>query len=227
MLNLIRLELQKHKLQRLIITVIVAILFIMLFMTISLVDNSTKAKDNYESTFRAISMLISIIFMLFSSVLTSTLIINEYNNKTILILFSYPINKHKLIITKLLMVFLFTIVTMTISHICCSFYVITLDHYFDIIQGVFHMSYLKSYFVEALISIISCGVLSLFPFIAGMFKKSVPFTMLSALFIWFLRLLIITKNQSYHETIPQLLIIIILVLTGVVYTMQTKVLKLD
>ncbi|MCQ4922037.1 ABC transporter permease [Tissierella carlieri] len=196
MMQLMRLELKKYKLQYHIIGVIIAILLIMAFITISLVDSMTdptQTKDTYESTFMAINLLITVIFLVYSSVLISKIVISEYNNKTIMILFCYPVSRKKLMITKLLMVSIFTIIAMTISYLCCTLYLIVMDYYFDMVQGTFNRSYLNPYILEAVTSIVMSGVLSLIPFVIGMQKKSVPITIVSSLLVIFLRQVIITK----------------------------------
>ncbi|CAK7013541.1 ABC transporter permease [Tissierella sp.] len=230
MMQLMRLELKKYKLQYHIIGVIIAILLIMAFITISLVDSMTdptQTKDTYESTFMAINLLITAIFLVYSSVLISKIVISEYNNKTIMILFCYPVSRKKLMITKLLMVSIFTIIAMTISYLCCTFYLIGMDYFFDMVQGTFNTSYLNLYIPEAVTSIVMSGVLSLIPFVIGMQKKSVPATIVSSLLVIFLRQVIITKNMEYRETLPQLIIVVILTLIAVKYTFYKKVNELD
>ncbi|MBU5314373.1 ABC transporter permease [Tissierella carlieri] len=230
MMQLMRLELKKYKLQYHIIGVIIAILLIMAFITISLVDSMTdptQTKDTYESTFMAINLLITVIFLVYSSVLISKIVISEYNNKTIMILFCYPVSRKKLMITKLLMVSIFTIIAMTISYLCCTLYLIVMDYYFDMVQGTFNRSYLNPYILEAVTSIVMSGVLSLIPFIIGMQKKSVPITIVSSLLVIFLRQVIITKNMEYRETLPQLIIVVILTLIAIKYTFYKKVNELD
>lgn len=229
-MQLMRLELKKYKLQYHIIGVIIAILLIMAFITISLVDSMTdptQTKDTYESTFMAINLLITAIFLVYSSVLISKIVISEYNNKTIMILFCYPVSRKKLMITKLLMVSIFTIIAMTISYLCCTFYLIGMDYFFDMVQGTFNTSYLNLYIPEAVTSIVMSGVLSLIPFVIGMQKKSVPATIVSSLLVIFLRQVIITKNMEYRETLPQLIIVVILTLIAVKYTFYKKVNELD
>ncbi|WMM26365.1 ABC transporter permease [Tissierella sp. MB52-C2] len=230
MMQLMRLELKKYKLQYHIIGVVIAILLIMAFITISLVDSMTdptQTKDTYESTFMAINLLITVIFLVYSSVLISKIVISEYNNKTIMILFCYPLSRKKLMITKLLMVSIFTIIAMTISYLCCTFYLIGIDYFFDMVQGTFNISYLNPYITEAVTSIVMSGVLSLIPFVIGMQKKSVPVTIVSSLLVIFLRQVIITKNMGYRETLPQLIIVVILTLIAVKYTFYKKVNELD
>lgn len=230
MLHLVKLELKKYKLNRHVLGTILVILCIMAFITISLVDSATdlkQTKDTYESTLMAINLLLITSFLIYSSVLVSQLIINEYKNKTIMLLFSYPVNRRKLIMTKLLIVSIFTIVSMTVGYLCCTFYLIFLDQHFDLVQGAFQIGYLYTYIPQAVTSIIISGFLALLPFVAGMIKKSVPVTIISSFLVVFLRQVLISSGTEYKESLPQMIVVIILVLLAVKYTFHTKVNELD
>ena len=92
MAHLFRLELKKFKLVKQIVFSLIAIIFSILFITVSLTDSMTdpaQTKDTFDSTFLLIELLMSLIFLVYSSVLISSLVISEYNQRTITILFSY------------------------------------------------------------------------------------------------------------------------------------------
>ncbi|RAZ93795.1 ABC transporter permease, partial [Klebsiella oxytoca] len=81
---------------------------------VSLVDSMTdpeQTKDTFESTFLVIGLLVSFIFLIYSSILTSTLVISEYSQRTITILFSYPLNKKLLIVIKMMLIMAFTAIS--------------------------------------------------------------------------------------------------------------------
>lgn len=93
MAHLIKLELKKIGTARNIIFTFAAILFSILFITVSLWDSMTdpeQTKDTFESTYLVIGLLMSFIFLVYSSVLTARLVIGEYSQRTITIMFSYP-----------------------------------------------------------------------------------------------------------------------------------------
>ena len=99
MAHLIKLELKKFGTARNIIFTFAAILFSILFITVSLWDSMTdpeQTKDTFESTYLVIGLLMSFIFLVYSSVLTARLVIGEYSQRTITIMFSYPLNRMKI-----------------------------------------------------------------------------------------------------------------------------------
>lgn len=111
MTHLIKLELKKFGIAQNIIFMFAAILFSILFITISLWDSMTdpkQVKDTFESTYLVIGLLMSFIFLVYSSVLTAKLVIGEYNHRTITIMFSYPLNRIKLIASKLTIIMVYS-----------------------------------------------------------------------------------------------------------------------
>ena len=133
MAHLLKLEIKKFRLLPNILFTLAAVFFSILFITVSLVDSMTdpsQTKDSFESTFLVIGLLMSFIFLVYSSVLTSRLVIREYEQKTITILFSYPLNRKQLIISKLILIMAYTAISMTVGYICCSGYMILADRFF-------------------------------------------------------------------------------------------------
>ena len=148
MTHLIKLELKKFGIAQNIIFMFAAILFSILFITISLWDSMTdpkQVKDTFESTYLVIGLLMSFIFLVYSSVLTAKLVIGEYNHRTITIMFSYPLNRIKLIASKLTIIMVYTAISMTIGYICCSSYIIFADKSFNMLEGTFQPSMLDVY----------------------------------------------------------------------------------
>lgn len=120
MAHLLKLELKKFRLSRKILVALLAVMFCVLFITVSLVDSMTdpeQTKDAFESTFLVIGLLISIIFMIYSSVLTSSFVINEYNQHTITILFTYPLNKKLLVAVKMIIITAYTAAAMLLGYV--------------------------------------------------------------------------------------------------------------
>ena len=145
MAHLMKLEMKKFRLLHNILFTLAAVLFSILFITVSLVDSMTdplQTKDSFESTFLVIGLLMSFIFLVYSSVLTSRLVIREYEQKTITILFSYPLNRKQLIISKLVIIMAYTAISMTVGYICCSAYIILADKFFNMVAGSFKLYFL-------------------------------------------------------------------------------------
>jgi len=231
MAHLFRLELKKFKPAQKMLFSLIAIIFSILFITISLVDSMTdpaQTKDTFDRIFLMIGLLMSSVFLVYSSVLTSSLVISEYNQKPIPILFSYPLNKKHLFAVKMILITIFTALSMFVGYVCCCSYIIVMDTTFDMLEGSFQMAYLPEWISGAVSSIIVCSILSWWPFAVGMIKKSVPVTIITSLIALLLRQVIITKDGMYHtESFFQIFIILVLTLAIVWIVFRKKVTKLD
>lgn len=210
MAHLLKLELQKFGVMRNIIFTFAAILFSIFFLTVSLVDSMTdpqQTKDSFDSTFLVTGLLIMMIFLVYASVLTAHTVIAEYNQKTITIMFSYPVNRRQLIAAKLILIMVYTALSMAAAYLCCCGYIIAADKAFDMLDGTFQPVFLQTWIPSAAISIIICTVLSLWPFIIGMVRKSVPAAIITSLLTIFLRQLMISKNSTYQESLLQVCLV--------------------
>lgn len=230
MKHLLRLEMKKNNLKGHIKGVFIAVFCIMVFITISLVDSLTdpeQTKDTYESILRMINLLVTGVFIVYSSVWTSKLIISEYTERTILIMFSYPINRKKLILAKLLMICGFTISSMFLGYICCIGYMVLLDVTFDVMVGPFMVSYLYLILGEVICGLCLGAVISLIPFIIGIRKKSLPVTVVTAIILVCLMQPIIGRNPGLVESIIKIGIIAVITLALVKYTLDNKINELE
>ena len=226
MAHLIKLELKKFGTARNIIFTFAAILFSILFITVSLWDSMTdpeQTKDTFESTYLVIGLLMSFIFLVYSSVLTARLVIGEYSQRTITIMFSYPLNRMKLIASKLIIIMVYTAISMAIGYICCSSYIVLVDRFFDMLEGTFQLSMLQTWIPMAITAVVVCAVLSLWPFIIGMIRKSVPTTIVTSLIVIVFRQLIISKNTTYQESLLQILLIAIITFGMALFIFKKKV----
>lgn len=207
--HLIGLELKKFGVGRNIMFTVAAILFSILFITVSLVDSMTdpeQTKDTFESTFLVIGLLMSSIFLIYSSVLTARFVIGEYDRRTIILLFSYPLNRKGLIAGKLMIIMVYTAISVMMGYICCTGYMIIADNYFDMLEGTFKTSLLQTWIPSAVTAVIVCTILSVWPFIIGMIRKSVSATIVSSMVIVVFRQIIISSNAANRESLLQILL---------------------
>ena len=94
-----KLEIKKYKLTKYIKGIFIATVCIIAFITVSLIDSMTdpkQTKDTYDSIIRMLNLLVTGTFVIFSSVLTAKYIIGEYKDRTILLMFTYPIKREKI-----------------------------------------------------------------------------------------------------------------------------------
>lgn len=183
MFKLIKLEIKKYKLQRYIKNAIIANLIILafvLFINYSSRLESEIAMKNYTEAFTVIDTFVTVTFIIFASVLISRLVIGEYKNKTITMLFMYPIDRRKLFITKLSIVVIFTFITMIISNLFLGISFYFFDQLAHFIPEKLTIDMITKSSVNIIIHAFTSSFISLISLYFGMRKKSSASTIISA-----------------------------------------------
>lgn len=184
MLKLIKLEFKKIGLGRLLKSdLIAALVSLGVFMFICFVTRSEGEFPfkNFNDIVMGTDSMVRPIYMIFAAVLINRLIIEEYKNKTISVMFMYPISRKKIFISKLIIIFLFTFFSVIIVDILITsvFYLVNSLTVFvpvslqadNIVKGT----------VQILVNAITCAGLSLIPMYFGMRKKSLTSTIVSSI----------------------------------------------
>lgn len=226
MAHLLRLELKKIRLRNYIFIVLAAILFGMFFITVALHDSSESA-HTFPEAFRVVEMIFAFVFVIFFSVLNSQIIISEYNNKTILILFTYPVDRKKIILSKLILITLFEAFSMLLGYLICGLFIVAVDYRFDWVAGTFQLSMLYNWISRALSTTIIFCSLGLWTFTAGMWKKSVPVTIVSSVLFIYVRQIAVASTENYQETVWMILAAVAIALAGIWYSFERKIAQLD
>jgi len=186
MLHLMKLELKKFKLGwyvRGAIIANIAILALMIFTSIvAQVEGDPEIRDPQMMLLTA-STLVRATFIIFGSVLIARLIISEYKNKTILLMFSYPINRRKMMSSKLAIIAIVTFITVILSNILVVGVFFGIDSYFSILPNSFTIDQLKQEGINLVPLAIATAGISLIPLYFGMRKRSVPTTIVSSLIV--------------------------------------------
>lgn len=186
MLHLMKLELKKFKLgwyvKRAIIANIV-ILALMIFVSIiAQVEGDAEIRDP-ETILLMASTIVRATFIVFGSVLIARLIIGEYKNKTILLMFSYPINRKKMMASKLAITAIVTFITVIVSNILVVGVFFGIDSCFSILPNSFTVDQLMQEGIKLVPLAIATAGMSLIPLYFGMRKRSVPTTIVSSLIV--------------------------------------------
>ena len=123
MFKLMKLEWKKHQLSSYFKSV--AICIIAIFAAVSFMAWGMKAEEDvlffdFTQNMALVNIFIRITFIIFSSVILSRLVIDEYKNKTIQLSFMYPLQRKMLMSAKLTIVFCFCFVSTIIATFIIS-----------------------------------------------------------------------------------------------------------
>ena len=159
--------------------------------------------------------------------LNSRIILSEYNEKTILIMFTYPVNRKKVIAAKLILITLFMAASILAGYLVCGTFVAVMDARYDWVADTFRVSMLYDWVSRAVSTTVMFCILGLWTFVAGMWRKSVPVTIVSSVIFIYLRQLVIASTENYRENVWILLAAGAIASAGMWYAFRHKVMQLD
>ncbi|MCY8515546.1 ABC transporter permease [Bacillus atrophaeus] len=186
MWNLMRIELKKMKLGWYARGAIIANLILLGFLwMVSYVEKieGEETMQTIDESFLIIGTLVRGVFIIFGAVLIARLVISEFKNKTILVLFTYPVNRKKLLAAKLMIAFGLTFITILISNAFVAFAFFFLNSIYHVIPGEVTSDMVSQQAVKMAVFAFGAAGTSLVPIFFGMRKYSVPATIISSVII--------------------------------------------
>jgi ABC-type transport system involved in multi-copper enzyme maturation permease subunit len=184
-----KLEMRKFRIGSYIRAAIIASVVILgLICLISLTEGVKEGAllTDYGMTFSVIDTLVRGTYIVFASVLISRLVIDEFRNKSITVLFMYPINRKKLIAAKLLVIVLFTLVADIVTNLFVDVGFYLLNQFVSVIAEPLTWSIAAKSLLTVVMSALATSFLSLIPLYFGMRKHSGATTIVSSLIVVFL-----------------------------------------
>jgi len=189
MLNLIKIEWEKHQMNRYFINFLYCIIgiygFIILIARDSIHD-PISAIGSFQEFTSIVTLIANITFMIFGSVLLSRLIIGEYRTKTMQVLFTYPINRKKLLMTKLILTYLLTSALLLFSIVIIQIVTYLIQPVYPLFVGTVTIEDLITALPAVIINALQMSAISLISLFFGMRKKSIPTTIISSVILAFL-----------------------------------------
>ena len=195
MLSLIKIEINKVSKSKLLLAWFVTILIVLGVTGIIIMglctnnklgefvgqgSNNFRIADKWENWAIATSLFSALFtkaaFLIFEAYLLSTIFIDEFKQRTIFQLFSYPISKIKLLWGKIISVILISFIAHFTAHLVIQLLirlvaVLTESNYIPVVNQLINL-------VGISFGTVLIGIL---PFVIGMIKYSTPITMLSGL----------------------------------------------
>lgn len=175
MLKLIQLEWQKSNISRYfrgLAVCIVAIFAAVALMALGSRGESEPMFQNYTEFMSLTNILMRITYIIFASVILSRLVIEEYKSNMIQVLFTYPLQRKKIIQAKLSIVFGFCLFSIIITTFMINWIVYFLNPMIGLFEGSVHIGDMTATIPATLINAFMIAGISLIPLSFGMRKKS-------------------------------------------------------
>ncbi|SDW19858.1 ABC transporter permease [Paenibacillus sp. CF384] len=195
--KLIKLELKKTRWRGLLLSAVVTILMLVLWVVGSDIPNNDV--DSYDRAFQSIMNYVGITFVIFASVLMSRMIIDEYRNKTVTILFVYPVPRNMIFAAKLVIIGVWTFLTVIIGHLVVSGALLVANsHYHYIAEPLTRDRLWEEALRIIIIAVIAAG-LSLVPLFFGMLRKTMPALIISSFIISNSGMVVMNNDVLYQN----------------------------
>lgn len=190
MLKLIKLEFKRNHLKGYItaglVITIATLCLVYLFAAIPHLDPSDKDTQIFM-TYNGIATLslvtVTACFSILSSVMYNKFVIEEYTSKKVFLLFSYPVERKRILWAKIITVFLFTVISMMLSGIIIFSIFFTTESFLPICQEVLTLSTLFEIGISLTAYSIIAAALAVIALWLGYWKKSASVTIVSGVIV--------------------------------------------
>ena len=232
MIKLLKLELKKQNIRTYIISsIIVSIVmlgFLFLFAYAPQIDSNDKDLSffaGYKNIISLFSMFNMFVFAVLGSVIYSKFIVEDYMDNKLILLFSYPIPRKKVLLSKIMLIGGFVILAMILSLLFNFVTFISLDYFLKWMNDSFSMAFFVELIEKSILMTISAFCVSFFACALGFIKKSVPTTIVSAMI---LSSMLSNSGVSNNKSLIYIFAIILICLTvGSFVYLLNKVQKME
>jgi hypothetical protein len=188
--RLISLELKRNGLRayHAAVVIITAIMLSFLYLLAVIPKLDPTEKDltmfmTYHKLINLNNILCMVIFIIFSSVMYSKFVVEEYAGKRAILLFSYPVNRKKIFGAKILMVFSYTVAAMLVCGVVVLGIFFITESQFPICADHLTIITVVGGFLSLLCYSVLAGVWGIVAFYFGFGKQSVSVTIIAAVII--------------------------------------------
>lgn len=209
-----RISLKPHIIGLFIANIIILLLTMITSVLISFISEVTIAYG-FAMTLDSLSislMLVRATLIVWEAVLISSIIIEEYRSKTIVLLYTYPVNRAKLIYSKVALICLIMLAFHIVSSVFQNLFILFLSGLFE------NITYAADIVLSQLIIIPATILVGLLPMCIGMLKKSTIATIISSILI----VAVASNSQGSNAGLLSIpFFAIILGLVGIIFTSLT------
>ncbi|GIP42627.1 ABC transporter permease [Paenibacillus sp. J45TS6] len=226
MLRMMKLEMKRNHLGSYvtasIIFGIVLIGFMYFVAYVAQVENEPDFQT-YPNIFLFTTIVSMIVFSVLSSVMYSRFVIEEYSGTRLVLLFSYPVNRKKVLLAKVGIVVLFTTVAMIICNIPAVLIFSLTESFIPIVSDTLSIGLLMSIIKMILVLSISVNGICIIAMRIGFVKKSIPTTMVTSFILSAVYANAMIGSFGNDAILFSLLTLVVAVSTFILWELMNKV----
>lgn len=187
MLHLVKLELKKGSLRGYVYGALIAYAAIAaLLLLMYFVKDEPSAPPNFRDLSEVLAVVNTMVcstFVIYSSSLLARLVIGEFKDRTMSVLFAYPVSRKQLIFAKLSIVFVWCFVNILIGNLLLDALMLTVNAYAGEVAGTVTSADLLRQFGTVVLQAVGAAGMSLLPLVIGLPRRSIAATIVSSIFI--------------------------------------------
>ncbi|MGG1517194.1 ABC transporter permease [Paenibacillus oryzisoli] len=195
---LIRLELLKTRWRGLLLSVVLANLLLALWVVGSDVPNNEVR--SYDRAFNSIMNYVGITYIVFAAVVMARMVIDEYRNKTITLIFAYPVPRRMLFTAKLIIIWIWTFLTVVVGNVFVVLFLLAANTRYHYIEETLTTDRLLMEAVRIVIFAVASAGMALVPMYFGMLRKTMPALLVSS-FVLSNGAMMIVNNEAIYQNI--------------------------
>ena len=232
--RLIKFELKRNSLKTYHIVVVIITVVILSFLYLLAAIPQIDTADTDTEMFMSYGFIIGLgniismaIFSIMSSVMASKFIVDEYTGKKAILLFSYPVDRKKILDAKIIMVFSYTAISMLVCNGIAITVFLSTESLFPLCQDSIDITLLWDCIFSVLCYSLMSALMSLVATWFGFMKKSIIVTITSACVIVSILCQIIGMTLFIRPVIIAILAVTLMIAIAVWINLHNQVEKME
>lgn len=231
MFKLISLELKRNNVRTYVVSSAISSVILLAFMYfvayVAQVETGEREMQfqDYTNIFLITGVVGVMIFSTMSAIMYSRFVINEYSGKRVALLFSYPVSRKKILLAKLLLVFGFISVAMSIG-ITVPYIIFSITELVSpiVVQDDMELGLVINMIRVLKTAVLAVGAIGLIAMRIGFIKKSVPTTIVMSFILASIvgNVMVVTLGNSILSIV---IIAVSLISAGIVIVELTQKIK--
>ena len=185
MLKLIRLEWKKNNIMKYMWKALaMVIILLLLLLTIAGELEAAETRFDYGNSMlkSGVELSTNMSFIILTCVMLASFIVGTYKNKTINLMFSYPINRKKIVLSQMLSVWIFNFIALTLSKVLIYCVLVAVKKYTFISADGIRLGD-SMFYVEILVDSAVMISISFTALMVGLMMKSSKATIIAGMII--------------------------------------------
>lgn len=181
MLHLMKLEFKKWKVSSLIISIFITLVITILLVLPPLYFDTASAPKDAINLLQAVDSIIRVSFIIFSGVILARYVTDEYADRTMQLMFTYPISRKKILISKLILVIGITFISILATRVIMYSLISGIDSVSPFLAVRMTDGLTGTYLTYSTVYDLAASALCLIALYFGMWRKSSKVTIITAI----------------------------------------------